>query len=369
MTDRRRLKILEVCTVPTEKSGIPNVAFNLMRNMDREDIEIGYVAINEPSDYYKEELEHIGATLYVIPRKLSSPWKYVVRLATVARGYDIIHVHGNSATMVLEMIAAKMAGVKVRAAHSHNSSCRMKWIDKMSRPLFYMLCNTHLACGEAAGKWLFEDRGFDIIKNGIQTSRFAFDGFSRKKIRDDLGIKDEVILANIANFVEVKNHSFLLGVFAEILKKRDDVRLMLVGGGDLLEDSKGRAEELGIIDKVIFSGSVNNPEEFMSASDYIIMPSKYEGLPLTLVEEQANGLSAIVSDRVSREADLTGELYFLSLDKGEKYWADFILDKLRNFQHDDVKSKASVAGIIAAGYDIKESAAELLEIFKTKSEI
>lgn len=363
MIEGRKIRILEVCTVPTEKSGIPNVIFNLMRHMPHEDVELGYVAINQPSDLYRTELEKLGARLYIIPRKLNSPWKYIKDLAKIARGYDIIHVHGNSATMVLEMIAAKMAKVKIRAAHSHNSSCRMKTIDRLARPLFHSLCNLNLACGEAAGKWLFRNRNFIVINNGINTSKFAFDESKRSRIRESLGLESEILLGNIANFVDAKNHEFLLEVFAEILKKRKDIRLILLGAGNLLGEMKKKAADMKIEESVIFAGSVDNPEDYMSAIDYIVMPSKHEGLPLTLVEEQANGLSALVSTEVSNEADLTGNIKFLSLKATPGEWADEILNHLNYLEHNRGNSDIAIEKIRGRGYDIKDSVSSLMQIF------
>lgn len=363
MIDGKKLKILEVCTVPTEKSGIPNVIFNLMRYMPHEDVELGYVAINQPSNFYKTELEKLGARLYIFPRKLFSPWKYIDNLAKVARGYDIIHIHGNSATMVLEMIAAKIAKVKIRAAHSHNSSCRMKTIDRLARPLFHSICNLNLACGEAAGKWLFRNRNFSVINNGINTSKFAFDESKRNRIRESLGLESEMLLGNIANFVDAKNHGFLLEVFAEILKTRKDIRLILLGAGPLFGEMKKKAADMKIEDRVVFAGSVDNPEDYMSAIDYIVMPSKHEGLPLTLVEEQANGLSALVSTEVSNEADLTGNINFLSLKATPEEWADEILSHLNYSKRNRSNSDRAIEKIRNKGYDIKDSVSSLMQIF------
>ncbi len=361
--EKKRLKILEVVTVPTEKSGIPNVAFNLMRAFPPEEVELGYVSINEPSDFYKKQLDELGARLYVIPRKLSSPWTYVAKLAKIAKGYDIIHVHGNSATMVLEMLAGRLAGVRIRAAHSHNTSCRMKTIDRLMRPLFYALCNCRLACGQEAGNWLFGERDFNVIRNGIESSRFRYEESKGSAIRSRLGIEKGFLIGNIANFLEAKNHQFLIDVMSCLANRREDIKLILLGDGELKSAIEERVKKEGLEDKVILVGSVSNPEDYMSAMDLIVMPSIYEGLPLTLIEEQANGLSALVSDAVTEEANLTGNIIYLSLDMTPDQWADKIETLLANTKHDSETSDSSISKIKQKGYDISSSARSLLDIF------
>lgn len=361
------IKILYVCTVPTEKSGIPIVIFNIIEALDRENMEIGYVSINQPSDYFKEILRKHNIKLYVIPRLISSPLSYIKELSIAAKNYDIIHVHGNSATMVLEMIAAKLANVKLRIAHSHNTSCSMRMMDKLSRPLFYTLCNGRLACGKEAGEWLFGERDFLIINNGVDTEKFRFNHIYRELIRKKLVWGNCKIIANVANFVEAKNHDFLIRVFAKLCNIRDDIRLLLLGDGPFMDNVKKQAEELNLLNYIHFAGAIPNVHEYLSAIDLIVMPSKFEGLPLTLVEEQANGLNAIVSDRVTKDADMTGLLSFLPLEKGADYWAEKILEKLVSGIERNASCSSRCIGMIKkSGYDIQTSAQKLKNYYTSK---
>lgn len=335
--------------------------------MDKSDFSIGYVSISEIKDNYMSQLKELGIKTYILNRSIKNPFSYIRHLTKIAKGYDIIHVHGNSATMVLEMIAAKIAKVPLRCAHSHNSTCGMRIINILAHPVFDTLCNGRLACGEKAGKWLHHDKDFIIIKNGIETDMFRFNQDKRLLIRKSLEWEKYIILANIANFVEAKNHEFLINVFAEIYKKRQDVRLLLFGIGPLMEKAQFQAKSLGIEDKILFAGSVSNISDYLSAIDLIIMPSKFEGLPLTLIEGQANGLDAIVSDAITRDADITGHLTFLPLGKGKDYWSEEIISRLnREIIRSEENSLASINMITHAGYDINSSAAKLKNYYTTK---
>ena len=353
-------KVLFVCTVPTDKSGIPNVIFNLLERLDPNEFHIGYVSINEPSELFKEKLSKINAELFVIPRKIYHPLRYIHRVAKAAKGYDIIHVHGNSATMVLEMMAAKMAGVNVRIAHSHNTNCNMKLIDALARPLFYKLCNGRLACGVEAGRWLFKGRDFKVINNGINVEHFLFDQSIRKTIRTRLRISDEYIIGHIGNFVAQKNHSFLIDIFNAFTILQPNSRLLLLGDGPLKTLIQSKVDSLGLTNRVIFAGSVNQPQEYMNAMDVVVMPSLFEGLPLTLIEEQANGLSIVASDTITQNANITGSVLYLSFSENHNIWATRIKNVLESRNHNSESSSKGIKKIQEAKYDI-DSAVKQLE--------
>lgn len=354
-------KVLFVCTVPTDKSGIPNVIFNLLDRLDSRKYNIGYVAINEPSDLYREKLDKKNAKLFIIPRKIKNPLKYIYQLSKVATNYDIIHIHGNSATMVLEMIAAKIAGVKVRIAHSHNTTCNMKIIDKLARPFFYSLCNGRLACGIEAGRWLFQKRNFQVINNGIDVEKFRFNGNTRTIVRTKNGIEDnDYVIGHIGNFVEQKNHSFLIDIFNKLTEIRSNTKLLLLGDGPLKVSIQSKVNDLGLSKQVIFAGSVDHPEEYMNAMDMVVMPSLFEGLPLTLVEEQANGLSIIASDTITPDANITGNVHFLSLSENVSSWVKSIQKILNKSLHYKASSDRAIDQIKKAKYDI-DSSVETLE--------
>lgn len=362
--ENKKINLLIVCTVPTELNGITNVVFNLLAAMDRRSFRIGYVAINEPNEFYRTKLDSMDVALYVIPRKLSAPLRYVWNLAKIARDYDIMHVHGNSATMVLEMIAAKIAKVRIRAAHSHNTTCSLKKIDSFSRPLFHALCNLRFACGKEAGKWLYGKRSFIIVNNGIDCNRFVFNESDRYKIRKELDIDNEILIGHVGNFVEAKNHSFLIDVFKAVLDRGVDARLLLLGYGKLREEIENHVHVLNIDDKVIFMGSVNNTNEYLSAMDLVVMPSLFEGLPLTLVEEQANGLPILVSDAITPEANMTCLVKFKTLNNSKESWAADIVDIFSDCKRNLVESQKAIKKIKDSGYDINIVSQNLVQTYK-----
>lgn len=362
-----KMKVLMVNTVPTERNGITNVILNLISALDNNKIEIGYVAINNPEDSIQKFLKDLDVRLYIVPRRISSSIQYIKRLAIITKEYDIIHVHGNSATMSLEMIAAKLGRVPLRISHAHNSSCVMKSIDKFFRPLFYKLCNGCLACSKKAGDWLYGDKDYIVINNGIDIEKFRFNEQKRAEIRSQLYLNDNIIvIGNVANFDYAKNHPFIFEIFKELLSLNNKARLMLVGGGSKFDEYTQLTKDLGIYDKVIFTGNVSNPNDYMSAMDLIIMPSIFEGFPLTLVEEQANGLHCIVSDAITNEVNISGNVHFLSLNQSANEWAQYINNILsKNIDRVSLSNEA-ISSINSSEYSIKVIADRLLQYYIDK---
>ena len=275
------MRILMINTVPMERNGITNVICNIIENIDHGDIIIDCVAINSPDSRYKNLLEIYGGEIYVIPNRLSKPHIYVKKLAELIRQnkYDAVHAHGNSHTLALEMMAAKMAGCPFRIAHSHNTTCKYKFVDKIMTPLFELLCTDRIACGIEAGKWLFGKKEFWVLNNGIDIEKFRFNHEARESIRRNYHIDDDTLLiGHVGEFNDFKNQEFLVSIFAEIIKKRKAC-LLLVGIGPRQEIIRNKVNELEINKNVIFVGVVDNVNDYLSAIDIIVMPSLHEGLP------------------------------------------------------------------------------------------
>ena len=240
----------------------------------------------------------------------------------------------------------------------------MKKIDSFSRPLFHALCNLRFACGKEAGKWLYGKRSFIIVNNGIDCNRFVFNESERCKIRKKLGFDKELIIGHVGNFVEAKNHTFLIDVFKSLLDRGVDARLLLLGDGRLKNDVEARVRVLKIEDKVFFAGSVNNTNEYLSAMDMIVMPSLFEGLPLTLVEEQANGLPILASDVITAHANMTGLVNYKSLDDPKEVWLKSIVEILSNSERNFVGSLKAIERIKDSGFDINMVSQNLVDSYR-----
>lgn len=359
------MRVLVINTVATDRNGITNVIFNLYQAIDKKDLIIDYVSINEPDPAYVRRIEAGGGCFFVLNRSMGKVGSYIVKLKDLIRRgkYDIVHAHGNSATLLLEMLASKQAGCKVRIAHSHNTACRSLMLHKLLNPWFQSCCTHRLACGEKAGKWLFGNYSFDVINNGIRTARFAFQPESRQVLRTRYGLREEHrVIGHVGAFSDAKNQEFLVEILSRLIPMDENFRLLLIGDGSLREKVEERTAELGLSEWVLFAGVTDQIPEHLSAVDIIVMPSLYEGLPLSLIEAQANGLHCVVSENITREVDKTGNLIFLPLDTGADSWAERIVN-LQLPEDRQALSGEAIRRIKACGYDIYTEAIKLREYY------
>ena len=359
------MKILVVVTVEFQLNGITSVVMNYYRNMDKTGMQIDFVVINEIEETYKEELNLNGSVIYHIPRK-ENIFLYQKRLYRVLKEkeYDIVHIHGNSAMMTIDILPAVWAKTRVRIVHVHNTTCSNVKLHKLLQPLFKK-CYTHgFACGETAGKWLFGKEPFIILKNGIDLKKYFYDEAVRKNYRKSIEAGEKTVIGHIANFVEQKNHIFLLELYGELLIQDRNYLLLLIGEGELMNKIKKKAEELCIEDSVLFLGKVRDVPNYLQAMDILVLPSLYEGLPVALVEGQAAGLPGLVSDKITREANFTEELRYISIDKPQ-IWVDELRAISRQIKEENRKERCELyqKRIMKRGYDITKNSDVMKELY------
>lgn len=358
------MKILVINTVPTDKNGITNVIFNYLKAIGN-GINFDYVSINVPNAYYIELLKNNGATLYSFNRK--NVLEYLLSLFKIIKKnrYNAIHVHGNSHTVILELLAARIAGCKARIIHAHSTNCGSVSLHKLLAIPFNWLCTHRLACGTMAGKFMFGNKPFIVVNNGVDVIKYSFNNQLRTSLREKLSLSDkETLIGHVGYFLPLKNQSFIVDVFAKLIKKNHNYHLILIGDGILRPEIEKKVEILGLKDKVTFTGNINNVSDYLNAIDIIVMPSLFEGLPLTLVEQQANGLQCIVSDTITKEADKTGNLSFLSLHVPIAEWVQTIEDS-NCMQNREQRSIKAINAITKAGYNIQTEAKNLVDYYKS----
>ena len=272
--------------------------------------------------------------------------------------YDLIHAHGNSATISVELVAAKQVGVPIRIAHSHNTTCTHKIFDRLLRPLFYSSYTHGIGCGDAAGKWLFGNRPHIVVKNGIDLEHFKYDAEARKDIRTQLGIDDCYVIGHIGRFTDQKNHEAILRIFDEYSKK-SNAKLLLVGNGPKEAQIRELVDQMEMGDRVIFYGTVKDTAPLYSAMDVFLFPSKFEGVPLTLIEAQANGLHCVISDKISNEVNLTPLIQVYPLDE-EKSWVRPLCVNNRLREHESI---GAISELTKAGFDIRVVINQMDELY------
>lgn len=357
------IKVLVINTVRFKLNGISAVIKNYYCAMNKDNIKIDFLAIDNPSEEYQTFFEENHLKCYVLNKKhIVDYFRKIIKLCRQEK-YNVVHVHGNSANMAIELLAVTLGGVKVKITHSHNTATMHPFMHKILWPLFSKLCTVRLACGEDAGKWLYREHEFTVLNNGIETNKYLFSEDVRNATRKELGIKEnEILLGHIGNFIEQKNHTFLIDIFSEVHKTNPGFKLLLVSDGMLMPIIKDKVHSLGLDKVVVFLGKTMNVKNYLCAMDLFLLPSLHEGLPLVLVEAQASGLICLVSDTVAKEADLTNTNKYLSINDVEQ-WTELIKKIVHSTWNRDEHSRINIAKIKEKGYDIEQNADYLRQIY------
>ena len=354
-------KVLFIITCDLFRGGITSVMLNHIRCSTEYVYDLAVAGETDPEvvDLFNKE----DVSVYTF-RKYPNVMKYKKELIKLIRNnkYSIVHVHGSSYTMGVELCAAKKAGCSVRIAHSHNTTCTSRLLNRLFKHSFESSYTNAVACGIEAGKWLFGDKPFIISKNGIQTNQYIYNEEIRQRLRNDLHLSQtDILIGNVSMFTEAKNHKFIMELLWAVSKYSMNYKLLLIGTGPLEKEIKHQILQLGIADKVVMLGTVSNVNEWLNAIDLIVMPSLYEGFPLALVEEQANGLRCLVSDVITKEINITGNVQFVKLDD-IKAWEYAVLHS--NLQYDRLKaSKEAIVCLQDCGYDCMRSAQAIEKLY------
>ena len=311
-----KFKILVINTVEFGRNGISSHIFNYFFPLNKRNYEIHIGNTQDMSNELYEEIREQGVQVHDFSKRNMQPVRYMIELYKHIRkyNYDIVHVHGNSSTMAFDLFPAFCARSRIRIAHSHNTKCSHPLLHKLLRPLLEVSSNARFACSKEAGEWLFLNKKFWIIPNGIDFKKYKFSLSSRQKIRDYWKIsRKEKVIGHVGLFNEQKNHEFLIEIFNECSKLNCLCKLMLVGDGPYKEQIKKKVVQFGLEEKVIFCGETQNVTAYLSAMDLFVFPSRFEGLGMALIEAQACGLPCVVSDVVPKVTKISGNISYLSL--------------------------------------------------------
>lgn len=341
--------------------GVENFIMNYYRHIDRNKIQFDFLTSVEHSGYFDEEIKELGGRLFRAYPLNKNPMRNYLDIAHIVKenGYDIVHRHTGSAFGYLDLRAARLGGAKNLILHSHNNVARTPWLHKPCKMLLEIDC-IKLACSKEAGVHLFgKDADFQVINNAIDCTAFQFSQDIRYRLRRENGIPgDAFVVGHVGRFEYQKNHKKLMSVFASFRKIQGNAKLVCIGDGSLLEETKLYAAEIGIDQDVLFLGNRSDVPEWMNTFDAFCLPSHYEGFGITLVEAQANGLSCVTSKGVVPDAvNVSGNVHFLDLDTPDEQWATEIAVM-------SGRDSSAVEQVIHAGFDISNEARSLQEFYE-----
>lgn len=361
-----------------DRGGAEAMIMNYMRNINRDVIKFDFLTNRDYRAAYEEEIESLGGKVYhmcpMYPGKFHQYKKEMREFLKNHPEYQIIHSNLEERSYLPLKVAKKM-GVPVRISHSHNRplGINLKLIVRYYFRFMLKYYNTHMfACGIEAGDWLYGKKNREqviLMNNAINTKDYTFDIDKSKKMKKELGVEGKLVIGHVGRFFAQKNHPLLIDIFYEVHQKNPETVLLLVGGGEsddaLKNQMREKVNSLGLSDCVKFLGVREDVEDVLQAFDLFLLPSLFEGFPVTMVEAQASGLPCVISDKVPIQCDITGNVKVMKLEDSPKNWANLILDEAKTFVRTDTSKK-----IEEAGFDIMENAKWLEKFYqKTLEEI
>lgn len=373
----------------TNLGGAESRIMDLYRHTDRNRVQFDFLVHSGEEGFYEKEIRELGGRIFRVPRfRIYNYFSYRKALKEFfQKHHEFALVQGHmTSTAAIYLPIAKKAGVKKTAAHARSAGVDKGLKGTMTRFLRRNLADKAdylFTCSELAGISVYGEKAVQegktiFIPNAIDCAGFTFDPEKRKKMREELGLTDAIIIGHVGRFHYAKNHEYLLRVFAELCRMSagaggstaetgadQKYHLILLGEGPLMEDTRKLAEELGVADRVHFLGNHKNIADYYQAMDYFVYPSRYEGMPGTIVEAQASGLPCLMSDTICREVIATELVETMSIEKEPKVWAEELqrrMDALVSKQENREKYAAKMA---AAGFDVQAQAERMMRFYES----
>ena len=363
------IRVLHVIGI-MNRGGAETMIMNLYRHIDRSKVQFDFVENSREPAAFDEEILDLGGRIYRCPHYNGKNHFTYVKwwndfFKAHPKEYPIVHGHLGSTAAIYLSIAKKYGAYAI--AHSHSSGTDHSLRSYLYQMMSYNTRNVadyFFACSEAAGKDRFGRKvisgdHYAVLNNAIDVNHFSYNSRVREVVRDELGIgQNQLVVSHIGRYTKEKNHEFILKIFSELRKLGLGARLLMIGDGTLRTHIMQMAEQASLSSDVIFTGVRSDVERLMQAMDVFVLPSLYEGLPVTMVEAQAAGLPCIISDKVPPECILTeGLVDVMPLSASPGAWAEKILAK-RAIPRTDRRAE-----IAAHGFDITTEAVKLQEFY------
>lgn len=361
----KKIKVLHV-NASTAYGGVSATLYNLYSNIDHEKFVFHFLSpIKSSLESKREEIEQMGGEIYGLnitqKNKILKNILLVVRFRRFVRSenYDIIHINSGSLNYnaLLVLCSHFFSNSKI-IVHSHSGNPTKKPLTKLSKRIIEKY-STKLSCSALASKTMFKKNSTVIIlKNGISTNDFRFSSADREEIRKELNIPSETtVIGTVGRLEKEKNQAFLLDIFKSYLNINSNAILLIVGDGSLRGKLEEKATKLNIKDKVRFTGSRSDIPKLLSAMDCFILPSIYEGLPVSVIEAETSGLHVLLSKNISTECYIENLCTALDISKPSDSWAQSVVKS-------NPSSREAFAKIAKkSGFDIADVSSVLAKIY------
>ena len=344
------IRVLEILAC-LDGGGVERLLYDYCSRLSQK-IHFDFVVTSDFVGILEKPLIELGCNVFHVTPIRKSIISHVKDMNNILENgsYDIVHEHSGYKSFI-NLYLAKKQDVKARIAHSHAAHVPETRKSRVLRKLITHITkyySTNLfACGKDAGQWMWGNSEFYIMNNAINTRAFQYNFTQRTMLREKYRLNNKFVIGNVARFTFSKNHVFLIKIFNEIKKIKENAVLVLVGRGEEEGNIKDMVATYNLQDSVIFMGVRNDVSNLYNAMDVFVFPTRYEGLGMVIIEAQANGLKCFTSERVvPKDVKVTNNVRFIDLRKDANYWADLICEV------DPKRDLTALEQVRCAGYDL-----------------
>lgn len=370
MEKKAHIRILHVLG-NTNLGGAESRTMDLYRHIDRRRVQFDFLVHTKQEGHFDKEIQELGGHIYRVPRfRIYNYFSYAKAMKDFFREHsDFRAVQGHmTSTASIYLPIAKKAGIPITISHARSAGVDkgIKGVatrmlrQKLPERTDYMFTCSRLAGISVFGFKAVEEGKTVFMPNAIDCKKFDYDSVMRSKIREELGISDHYVIGHVGRFHYAKNHEYLIRVFAELCKRgRREYVLLLLGEGEKMEETRRLARELQVEDKVHFAGNKSNVHDYYQAMDYFVYPSRYEGLPGTVLEAQTSGLRCLISDSICEEVVVTELVHTMGIERQPERWADYI-EKTQDYAR-----TSHFKEVCEAGFDVEAQAEKMMKFYET----
>lgn len=374
--------------------GAESRVMDIYRNLDRERVQFDFVIHTQEKCFFEDEIEAMGGRIFRVPAfriinmmQYKKAWRdfFKAHMTEDQKSeFRMVHGHMTSSAAVYLPIA-KEYGVYKTIAHVRSAGTdggikgiltRFMRRNLADRADELFTCSK-IAAVAAYGQKHVDEKGVRFVPNAIETSKFEFNDTIREEIRNEFGLTDRFVIGHVGRFHYAKNHEFLLKIFRDLCEDWTPIEgfktpaLILLGEGERMAEMKALTMELGISQLVLFLGNHKDVERYYQAMDFFLYPSRYEGLPGTVVEAQAAGLPVLMSDTICDEVMITPLVKRLPITVASDIWSGEIMDYVKatyveaGTGQELTKLRNRYAHEVAeAGFDVRKQAMEMMKFYE-----
>lgn len=368
MAETRQKRVLHVVD-SMNRGGQETLIMNIYRCIDRSCLQFDFLVSDTAPGDYDAEIRELGGRILFQPQSgksiphvtpLLNAGKLYGFLKSVRKDYIAVHFHNHHAySSLLQVVPARLAHMGNVILHSHNNSGPHPFVHRLVRPLLNSFRFIRFSCSDKASEWMYSGREARMVRNGVLTENFRFNEPARSALRKELGLDGRKVILHVGRFTRQKNHGMLIDIFNAVHRLDSTAHLVLVGRGETEDSTIEKIRSLNLESAVSVLGVREDIAELMSACDLFLLPSLHEGLPVVLVEAQANGIPVLCSDVITSESVLAENLLMLPLSASPEEWAACALELLRSGH-----AAENCGEVAARGFDIKQVAMELQDFYE-----